>query len=595
MRENNYWERTETFEQKIQLLQAAYGKRDYRLARSLADSLRQSLTLEQQQQLPLDTALVSPAEHFLPVGSLPEPWREWARGWSFAKIVALDETVNLERRSEPVELAAAFRSDQTASLTREIRVARVDGGALREVRSQVSEEIRRGGERQSRITWFADSPAHQRTYWLIFYGNPDAELPRYPTDLSVTGEGVALDFENEYFRGSLSRQMGQLERLTLKREHGLELFAGGEGHGEPPGIDWAHDYVTSGNFQKLRVTNWPECPDHEVIRGPLSLTVRRWGFPHSTVAPLFSPTRMNVMVEYRFYAGTPWFVKTGSMRVIKEIEIGYLRDDEWVFSGMSFTDIVWMSADGKVHVGPVSEGEQRNLWGVGFMNRDTRDAFLALFLDHSSQGMAPLEHTGAPLFYYKWHGHVWSRAMLYNAVLPAGAVLHQKNAYLTMPFPEQGGAEGVERLRHALMNPLAASAASLPAGFRAAPANAGRLARPGEAGDSPIPKQLLWEALGGCLDEQLYAAKPSIVELGLVYDVRVSGDFVHVVMAMPHRGRPRVGYFSYGSGGNSTPVRDRLLKVPGVRKVVVEQTWEPHWNANLLTDEGRRKLGIPDY
>jgi metal-sulfur cluster biosynthetic enzyme len=572
----------------MRLLEAAYRRRDYRVARSLADSLRQSLTLEQQQQLPLDSAVVSAANHFVPVASLPEQWREWARGWSFAKIIALDETVNLARENEPVELAVAFRADQTASLTREVRVARVDGGVLREARSQVSEEIRRGEERQCRVTFFATTPAHQRTYWLIFYGNPDAELPRYPTDLSVTGEGVGLDFENEYFRGSLSRQMGQLERLTLKREHGLELFAGGEGHGEPPGIDWAHDYVTSGNFQKLRVTNWPECPDFEVIRGPLSLTVRRWGFPHSTVAPLFSPARMNVFVEYRFYAGTPWFMKVGSMKVLKEIEIGYLRDDEWVFSGMSFTDILWMSADGKFHVGPVTKGEEKNLWGVGFMNRDTRDSFMALFLEHA----AP-EHTGAPLFYYKWHGHVWSRAMLHGAVLPAGTVLKQKNAYLTMPFPEQGGAEGVERLRHAMMNPLTASPALLPAGFRGTAA--GRLARAGEAGDSPIPKRLLWEALGDCRDEQLYAAKPSVVDLGLVYDIRVSGDVVHVVMAMPHRGRPRVGYFSYGSGGNSMPVRDRLLKVPGVRKVVVEQTWEPHWNANLVTDEGRRKLGIPAF
>ncbi len=599
MRENSYWERTDTFDEKMRLLEAAYRRNDYRLARSLADSLRQSITLEQQQQLPLGTPLASGANHFTPVGALPEPWREWARGWSFAKVVALDETVNLERQHEPVEIAVAFRADQAASLIREVRVARVDGGGwLHEVRSQVSEEIRRGAERHCRITFFADSPAHQRTYWLIFYGNRDAELPRYPTDLSVTGDGVALDFENEHFRGSLSHRMGQLERLTLKREHGLELFAGGEGHGEPPGIDWAHDYVTSGNFQKLRVTNWPECPDYEVIRAPLSLTVRRWGFPHSTVAPLFSPARMNIFVEYCFYAGTPWFVKSGSMQVIKEIEIGYLRDDEWVFSGMSFTDIVWMGGDGKIHTGPVNQGEEKNLWGVGFMNRATRDSFLALFLDHSARGLGgALEHTGAPIFYYKWHGHVWSRALLHNAVLPAGTVLRQKNAYLTMPFPEQGGAEAVERLRHALMNPLAASAGSIPPGFRAAPptAAANRLARPGEAGDSPIPKQLLWEALGGCLDEQLYAATPSIVDLGLVYDVRVNGGVVHVVMAMPHRGRPRAGYFSYGSGGNSTPVRDRLLKVPGVRKVVVEQTWEPHWNANLLTDEGRRKLGIPDF
>ena len=68
--------------------------------------------------------------------------------------------------------------------------------------------------------------------------------------------------------------------MTIKREHGLELFAGGEGHGEPPGIDWAHDYAASGHFQKLRITLWETCPDYEVVRGPVATIVRRWGFPH---------------------------------------------------------------------------------------------------------------------------------------------------------------------------------------------------------------------------------------------------------------------------------------------------------------------------
>jgi metal-sulfur cluster biosynthetic enzyme len=34
------------------------------------------------------------------------------------------------------------------------------------------------------------------------------------------------------------------------------------------------------------------------------------------------------------------------------------------------------------------------------------------------------------------------------------------------------------------------------------------------------------------------------------------------------------------------------MKVPGVRQVVVEQTWEPGWSSNQLTDEGRRKFGL---
>jgi len=83
------------------------------------------------------------------------------------------------------------------------------------------------------------------------------------------------------------------------------------------------------------------------------------------------------------------------------------------------------------------------------------------------------------------------------------------------------------------------------------------------------------------------------VDLGLVYDLRVRGETDHVLMAMPHRGRPRLGYFAFGSGGNSMPVQQRLLKVPGVKKVLVEQTWDPGWNSNRLTQEGRKKLGLP--
>jgi metal-sulfur cluster biosynthetic enzyme len=30
-----------------------------------------------------------------------------------------------------------------------------------------------------------------------------------------------------------------------------------------------------------------------------------------------------------------------------------------------------------------------------------------------------------------------------------------------------------------------------------------------------------------------------------------------------------------------------------VEEVVVKQTWEPAWNSNRLTDEGREQLGLP--
>jgi hypothetical protein len=460
MSETNYWDRTDTFDEKLRLLEAAWRKKDYRLARALTHSLRDTAIQAQMEEENPGTPLL-PAR-IEAVDSLPAPWRQWAQGWKYCRAVHLDETLGVERPMEPVELLLSVPAEQAASLAREIRVARVADGALREVPCQVHGEVRRGAERLCKLLFMAAGTTHERQTHLIFHGNPDAELPAYPTDLQTRGEGFALDIENDFFKASLSRQMGQLERMTIKREHGLELFAGGEGHGEPPGIDWAHDYAASGHFQKLRITLWETCPDYEVVRGPLATIVRRWGFPHSPVHPVFSPSRLNVDVEYRFYAGLPWFHKSGTMQAIQDFEAPALRDDEWVFSGQSFTEILWMGADGKLRTGAVDAAQREALWAVGFANPLSKDSFVALFLEHKADGLPELKHTGSPTMFYRSHGQVWSRYPLPVKQVPAGAVLHQKNAYVALPFTTADGPRMIEDLRHRLTNPLHVSAGEVP-------------------------------------------------------------------------------------------------------------------------------------
>jgi len=590
-------ERTDSFEEKLRLLADAWKRKDYRLARALTHSLRSTVLQTQAEEESPGEPLIA-ARRFHPTASLPEPGRTWAQGWRYVKFVTLDETEALAHTPEPVELLLSFPADQVTSLAREVRVARWVDGTGQEVPSQIHGEVHRGTERLGRVLFLADSAARQKQTYAIFYGNPDAELPEYASDLTTRGEGVGLDIENEHFKAALSHQTGQLERLTLKREHGLELFSGGEGHGEPPGIDWAHDYVDAGNFQKLRISLWDTCPDYEVIRGPVCTIVRRWGFPHSPVHPIYSPSRLNIYVEYRFYAGLPWFHKFGSMQAVKDFEASALRDDEWVFSGQSFTEKVWMGSDGKLRTGDVDAAGQEDLWGVGFINRESHDAFVGLFLEHQADGLPPLKHTGVPQLFYRWHGHVWSRYPLPGKHVPAGAVLHQKNAYSVVPFTEPGGAERIEALRRQLTHPLVVSPNDAIPPSPSTPGTAvGHLARAGETGDSPIPKPLLWAALRDCKDAQLYTADINVVDLGLIHDLRVRGNVVSVVMAMPHRGRPLMGYFTQGSISVhptfSRPIRERLLQVPGVGKVVFEQTWDPGWSSNDLTDAGRQKLGLP--
>jgi metal-sulfur cluster biosynthetic enzyme len=525
------------------------------------------------------------------VSDLPAAWAAWARGWSFFKSISLFETVGLARSGEPVSVWIGIRADQATDLPREIRLARIGADSnLDQVPCQVERVTRDGSGWKCRLLMSANVPAHGRASYLVFHGNPDAELPDYVSDLRTRGEGYDLEITNHHYVARLSRQEGQLERLTSRREHGLELYAGGKGHGEPPGIDWAHDYVDRGGFQKLRMRNWAACPNFEVEIGPLAVRVRRWGFPHSPLHPVFTPSRIHIDQTYTFHAGLPYFFKEGRMDAIQAVDVEAMRDDEWVFSGYSFTDLLWIDRAGKLHEGTVPASDAENLWGVGFRHRDSLDAFMALWLEHRAEGPAKIKHGGAPTLHYPGHGQLWSRYPVQKTRLEEGVSIRQKNAYMIFAY-EEGASRRVEELRHQLLHPVEVTADRPP---RAESARAsGTLARTGEAGDLSAIKAAIWKALRSVRDEQLYTADANVVDLGLVYDVRWRHGTAHIVMTMPHRGRPVHDFFVTRGGGRVEPgIRERLLEIDGIRDVVVDLTWNPPWLPSRLTDTGRRSLGL---
>jgi len=606
--ENKFGNRSESVAEKLRLLAECYRLGEYDIAMSLTESLKDTLGFERQSHWAPEPPVVE-AGSFRAARDLPAAWREWARGWRFFKSLNLREPVGLDRRDEPVDIPVAFRCDQVTDLHRELRVARVDvaSGELAETASQVCEVTRRGNAFHCRVLFFADVPANGRASYLLLYGNPAAESPQYPTDLRIHGEGVGLDIENRHFIARLSRQMGQLERMTYRREHALELFAGGPGHGEPPGIDWAHDYVTGDRFEKMRITNWAECPNYEVIRGPVCVKVRRWGFPHSPVHPLFTPSRMHIDITYTFFAGLPFFLKHGTMRMVKDLDIAAMRDDEWVFSGFSFTDPLWLDAAGVIHEGPVPQETQPDMQGIGYFNRNSRDAFIALWLELEAEGFEDVTRHTLPSMYYRPHGHCWARYPAGHAQsLKAGSSMRQKNAYLIAPYYEAGGAaaigqsmgdvqrgpvygdeEGVSVVRNTrnrLLNPLVVETERLSC---VAATLVGALARPGESeADAPL-KAKIWEALQEVPDAQFYTVDANVVDMGYVYDVSVRGDVVTILVTMPHHGRPIYPFIG-------DPIRERLLRIDEIRDVLINFTWNPPWTAARLTDAGRKIMGMDE-
>ena len=602
MTETRYEDRTDGVDEKIRLLRQACRQGNHDLALSLAESLKGTLEFERQSQRGDESPrLEAPA---LPVEKLPAPWARWARGWRFCKILELEESAGLDRSREPVEVAVDFATGETTDLGRELRVARLDpdGTMLRETPVQVHGEWRRGERRGCRLLFLADLPARQRSRCFIFYGNPDAECPDYTTDLQVSGSGYRLDIANNHFTAHLSHQNGQVRSLDYRRGFGdlpyggnMGLHTGGEGHGEPPNIDWGPDYTAAGSYQKFRITAWPRCPNFEVIRGPLSVSVRRWGFPHSPLHPLFAPSRLHMDITYTFYAGQPWFIKQIRMEAVKAVEIAGIRDDEWLFWGLPFTDALWIDRAGVLHEGEVPPEEREDMWGSGFFNSRSRDAFVALRLEHHAERFGPgnrsrVYHDGAPSTNYYGRGQVWTRSPIRGELeLKAGTAFVQRSAYLATYYPEDGGARIVEGTRKQLLSPLVVGPGRRPRAPRAQAE--GALARPGEVAVGRVGKAAVdlkhrvWDALRQVRDDQLMQVDGNVADLGYIRDLRVSGDTVYILINMPHAGRQAYQF-------HANPIRDHVLQVDGVGDCVVKCSWDPGWTPSRINDAGRKTLQL---
>jgi metal-sulfur cluster biosynthetic enzyme len=82
----------------------------------------------------------------------------------------------------------------------------------------------------------------------------------------------------------------------------------------------------------------------------------------------------------------------------------------------------------------------------------------------------------------------------------------------------------------------------------------------------------------------------NVVDLGLIYDVKTT--------PLPStRSRVDVKMTLTAMGCGMGPaiagqVRDRLLEVPGVEEADVQIVWDPPWNQSMITDDGKKRLGL---
>ena len=98
-----------------------------------------------------------------------------------------------------------------------------------------------------------------------------------------------------------------------------------------------------------------------------------------------------------------------------------------------------------------------------------------------------------------------------------------------------------------------------------------------------ISEGSILNALRECYDPEIPV---NLVDLGLIYDIKIIDDWVGVKMTLTSPGCGMSGMISQN-------VRNRVLKVPGVKDADVRIVWEPAWSAARMSAEAKKKLGIP--
>jgi len=112
-------------------------------------------------------------------------------------------------------------------------------------------------------------------------------------------------------------------------------------------------------------------------------------------------------------------------------------------------------------------------------------------------------------------------------------------------------------------------------------------ASPNGAKDGEVSEDDVWNQLRQCFDPEIPV---NIVDLGLVYDCKLTkkddgSTRVDVKMTLT---APGCGMGSVIAGD----AQQRLLALPGVEEANVEIVWEPQWHHSMISEQGRKILGI---
>ncbi|CAN5822827.1 hypothetical protein BH23GEM3_BH23GEM3_13350 [soil metagenome] len=96
--------------------------------------------------------------------------------------------------------------------------------------------------------------------------------------------------------------------------------------------------------------------------------------------------------------------------------------------------------------------------------------------------------------------------------------------------------------------------------------------------DTDVP--WLWDALREVMDPEIPI---SLVDLGLIYDIRMDGGTVEIDLTYTATACPCTSFIKWD-------IAERLHREEGVEDIRINEVWNPPWTKARVSAEGRRKL-----
>jgi len=97
-----------------------------------------------------------------------------------------------------------------------------------------------------------------------------------------------------------------------------------------------------------------------------------------------------------------------------------------------------------------------------------------------------------------------------------------------------------------------------------------------------ITKEDVIKVLKGCYDPEIGI---SLVDLGLIYDIKVDKDIIKIKMTLTTPGCPMHSHMIQD-------VREKVKGMKGVKEVRVDLVWDPPWIPDRMSAKAKKMLGI---